>query len=77
MNDPLAPWNSDLASSSPAVDMSAGAADERARVPTMSAALSPAGDATVGVASAPSSGFSTISPPPETMRALIQTMYPS
>ena len=74
MNDPSSPWNVDRASSSPAVDMSAGAADDRASVPTISAALSPAGDATVGVASAPSSAFSMICPPPEAIRALIHTM---
>src|ERR687897_3013342 len=74
MNDPESLWNVDLDSSSPAVDMSAGAADERPSVPTISAALSPAGDATVGVASAPSSAFSMICPPSELMRALIHTM---
>ena len=74
MNDPVLPWNSARASSSPALDRSVGAADDEASVPTTSAAALPAGDATVGTAWSPLSASVMIWPPPEAIRALIQTM---
>ena len=49
MNEPESPWKRLRASSSPAVDRSGGRAEDLASRPTMSAAASPAGVATVGV----------------------------
>src|SRR4029079_5354845 len=49
MNPPSEPWKAERDSSSPAVDIAGGAAEERARSPTIVAASSPAGELISGV----------------------------
>src|SRR5262245_7936784 len=74
MNMPLSLWKADLASSSPAVDIAGGAAEDRARSPITLAAASPAGEAISGVAFLPSCTLVMICPPAEVTRALVHTM---
>lgn len=74
MNMPCSDWNVARACSSAALDRSTGAALDRAKLPTISAAFSPAGLASDGLALRPASTSWSTSPPPESTSALIQTM---